>query len=76
MEQQQAKIEFIEICLGSFEGYEEDKEVERKRFLRKELANFEANEKLKKQLMAYMGMTKEKLEGHLERLEAALLNGK
>jgi hypothetical protein len=65
------KINFIMICLGSFEDYEED-EVERKKYLRGKLARYAVEEDFKDQLKAYIGMTKEKLEGSKEKLEDQL----
>jgi hypothetical protein len=68
MEQKvEAKINFIEICLGSFEDYEED-ESERRGYLRGKLARYAVEEDFKDQLKGYIRATEEKLEKQLDYL--------
>jgi hypothetical protein len=71
MEQQvEAKINFIEICLGYFVG--NPREDVRENDLLGELAALDVNEKLKKQLRGYISMTKEELKAFLLLLQEKL----
>jgi hypothetical protein len=68
MDQVTARINFIEVALGSFVG--NPNEIDRQNALLSELDSFDAN--LKKQLKGYVGMTKDKLEQQLDKLEQQL----
>jgi hypothetical protein len=65
MDQVTARINFIEVALGSFVG--NPNEIDRQNALLSELDSFDAN--LKKQLKGYVGMTKDKLEQQLHELQ-------
>lgn len=68
MEQQvEAKINFIEICLGSFVG--NPPENVRENYLLGKLASFPADELLKDQLKGYIRATEEKLEKQRDYLQ-------
>lgn len=61
-----ARINFIEIALGSFEDYAD--ETDRKSALKSKLVQFTSDVLLQDQLKAYVGMSKDRLEHSLEDL--------
>ena len=63
MDQLTAKINFIEIALGSFVDYKDS--VQRENYLLSELSLIN-DETLRKQLKGYVGMTKDELKQQLQ----------